>query len=333
VNAGQLDGPHGADAPRSPLAIQRSRRGRWDRPFLLLLAAVGGSYVVLIVAMLAADLAYTTPAHLLEALDSEPIRYAIFLSLISCSITAILSVWVAVPLGYVMARWDDGPIRARLDALARPVERTVGRWLASLVRLLNPKLWIDALLDIPVVLPPLVLGLSLLILFNLPLDARPDLPRHERATLENWLRATFGLRVTYGVPSVILAQFAVACAFAVRTMRVTFDQITPRQEQVALTLGCSRAQAFWLVVLPEALRGVVTAATLAWARALGEFGPILVFSGATRMRTEVLSTTVFLELSVGRLEAAVAVSLLMVAAAAIVLAIVRVYGLESYRQS
>jgi molybdate transport system permease protein len=317
----------------SPAAIRRSRRGKWDRPFLLLLTAIGGSYVVLIVAMLVADLAYTTPDHLLEALDSAPIRYAIFLSLISCSITAILSVWVAVPLGYVMSRWDDEPIRRFLDRLARPVERAAGRWLASLVRLLNPKLWIDALLDIPVVLPPLVLGLSLLILFNIPLDFHSELPRQDRLTLENWLRGTFGLRVTYGVPSVILAQFAVACAFAVRTMRVTFDQITPRPEQVALTLGCSRAQAFWLVVLPEALRGVVTAATLAWARALGEFGPILVFSGATRMRTEVLSTTVFLELSVGRLEAAVAVSLLMVAAAAIVLAIVRVYGLETYRQT
>ena len=67
--------------------------------------------------------------------------------------------------------------------------------------------------------------------------------------------------------------------------------------------------AFWLVVLPESRRGIITAATLAWARALGEFGPLLVFAGATRLRTEVLSTTVFLELSVGRLEAAVAVSL------------------------
>jgi len=72
--------------------------------------------------------------------------------------------------------------------------------------------------------------------------------------------------VTYAIPSVILAQFAVACAFAVRTMLVTFDQISPRCEQVALTLGCNRSQAFWRVALPEARRGVLTAATLAWAR-------------------------------------------------------------------
>jgi molybdate transport system permease protein len=80
------------------------------------------------------------------------------------------------------------------------------------------------------------------------------------------------------------------------------------------------------VVLPQAWRGVVAAFTIAWARSLGEFGPILVFAGATRMRTEVLSTTVFLELSVGQLEAAVAVSLIMIAAAIVVLAIVRLLG-------
>ena len=76
-------------------------------------------------------------------------------------------------------------------------------------------------------------------------------------------------------------------------------------------------QAFSRVVLPEAHRGMLTAATLAWARSLGEFGPLLVFAGATRNKTEVLSTTVFLELSIGDLEAAVAVSLIMVVAAVV----------------
>src|SRR5262249_28483630 len=153
-------------------------------------------------------------------------------------------------------------------------------------------------------------GLSLLILFQ---------------GVPEWLSH----RVTYAVPAVILAQFAVSCAFAVRTLRVTFDQINPRCEQGALTLVCSRGQAFWRGVLAPARGGLVTAGTIAWARALGEFGPILVFAGATRLRTEVLSTTVFLELSVGNLEAAVAVSLLMVGAAAVVLLVVRLYGMDA----
>jgi molybdate transport system permease protein len=269
-----------------------SIRARSDAPFLMSLGIIGGLYLLLIVAMLVADASYTSPGHLLEALQSEPIQFAIWLSLISCSITTILSVWVAVPTGYLLSRWQRD-----------------GRWPAL-------RHVIDATLDIPIVLPPLVIGLSLLILFQ-------TFPGRwiERQT-QHWL----GTPITYAVPSVILAQFAVAAAFAVRTMRVTFDQLNPRSEQVALTLGCSRSQAFFMVVLPEARRGMLTAATLAWARSLGEFGPILVFSGATRMRTEVLPTTVFLELSVGRIEAAVAVSLLMVACALIVLVIVRVFG-------
>jgi molybdate transport system permease protein len=233
--------------------------------------------------MLAADASFTSPHHIWRALHSPEIRYAIRLSLISCTITAILSVWVAVPIGYLMSR-----------------------------RSFPGKSLIDAFLDIPIVLPPLVIGLSLLILFQTSVG---------RAIESR-------ISITYEIPSVILAQFSVACAFAVRTLRATFEQINPRREQVALTLGCRRSQAFWMVVFPEARRGLLTALTLAWARALGEFGPILVFSGATRMRTEVLPTTVFLELSVGNLEAAVAVSLLMVIAAILVLVVIRVYGVE-----
>src|SRR5689334_22961732 len=72
--------------------------------FYLSLSLLGGVYVVLIVALLIADLDFTTPDHLFEALASPAIQYAIKLSLISCSITAILSLWVAVPLGYLLAR-------------------------------------------------------------------------------------------------------------------------------------------------------------------------------------------------------------------------------------
>lgn len=254
-----------------------------DLPFFLGMGVIGAAYLTLIIAMLVADAAFTSPGHLLAALDSPEIRYAIRLSLISCTLTTILSVWVAVPIGYLMSRHQ-----------------------------FPGKLLVDAILDIPIVLPPLVIGLSLLILFQ--------------SSLGQWIESY--VQVTYEIPSVILAQFMVACAFAVRTMRVTFDQISPRQQRVALTLGCNTGQAFWLVVLPEARRGMLTAATLAWARSLGEFGPILIFSGATRMKTEVLPTTVFLELSVGNIEAAVAVSLIMVAAAVVVLVIARVFGLQ-----
>jgi molybdate transport system permease protein len=237
----------------------------------------------MIVALLLADIHYAAryPGPVWETMGTEEIRYAIWLSLVSCSITAILSLWVAVPLGYLMSRVN-----------------------------FPGKTLLDCLLDIPIFLPPLVVGLSLLILFRqTPLRALDD----------RW-------EIAFHVPAVIIAQFAVASAFAVRTMRSTFDNLSPRLEQVAWTLGCSRAQAFSLVVLPQAWRGILTAGTLAWARALGEFGPILVFAGSTRKRTEVLPVSVHMELSIGNLEGAVGVSLLMVVIALAVLVVVRLLG-------
>jgi molybdate transport system permease protein len=268
--------------------------------FYVCLSVIGGTYVLLIVAMLLADATYMagqtlkaasagdhpwaavlTQNPIAAALADPKIRYSIWLSLISCTLAAVISLIVAVPLGYLLSRHEF------------PGKRLL-----------------DAVLDIPIVLPPLVVGLSLLILFQFPPFA--------------W----FGRSIVYQVPAVVIAQFSVACAFAVRTMKSTFDHIDPRCEQVAITLGCSRAQAFGTVVLPEASRGMMTALTLAWARALGEFGPLMIFAGATRMKTEVLSTTVFLEMNVGNIEAAVAVSLIMVAAAIVVLIVTRVWGVR-----
>ncbi len=260
---------------------------RSDRPFLVGLGLLGGLYVLLLVAMLAADLFYTSWEEMGRTLASPEIRFAIVLSLVSSVASAILSVIVAVPLGYLLSRHEF------------PGKRLV-----------------DALIEIPVVLPPLVVGLSLLILFQ----SRPG------AAFQEWI----GIKITYAVPAVILAQFAVAAAFAARTMKVTFDQLDPRTEQVAMTLGCTRGQAFRRVVLPEAERGILAAATVAWARSLGEFGPVLVFAGTTRMKTEVLSTSVFLELSIGRLDASVAVSVIMVAMAVAVLLVVRTFGGQDY---
>ena len=220
------------------------------------------------------------PNPLVQALRSRDIQFSIMLSLISCTITTLLSIWVAVPIGYLMSRFE-----------------------------FRGKPLIDTLLDIPIVLPPLVVGLSLLILFRYA----PD-----------WLSDS----VVYKWPAVVLAQFMVACAFAVRTMRVTFDQIPQRYEQVALTLGCNRQQAFWRVIMPQAKGGLLAAATLAWARALGEFGPILVFAGATRQKTEVLPTSAFLELQAGRTEGMLAVSLIMIGAAVIVFILARTLGMK-----
>jgi molybdate transport system permease protein len=247
-------------------------------------------YAGIIVAMILADMKYATVDAIWNAIRDPNIQDSCLLTMITCTISALLSVFFAVPIGYLLAR-----------------HRFPGRSI------------FDALLDVPIVLPPLVIGLSLLILFHQVPFFGND--------LEEWIGRTFpGAGVTFRVPAVILAQFVVACAFAIRTVKTTFEQIDSRPERMALTLGCNRSQAFWLVMLPQAGRGILTGGTLAWARALGEFGPILVFAGATRGRTEVLSTSVFLEINIGNLPGAVAISLLMIVLAIAVILVVRLFG-------
>ena len=133
---------------------------------------------------------------------------------------------------------------------------------------------------------------------------------------------------TVGHKEDVIAQFTVAAAFAIRTMRVVFEQIDPRAEQVALTLGCNRGQAFFAVALPQAWRGVIAAFTLAWARSLGEFGPILIFAGVTPFKTEVLSSSVYLAFNRSDLRAAVAASIIMVSLSVVVLVLTRVLGIS-----
>lgn len=251
-----------------------------DAPFLIGFAVIGGAYVLLIVLMIVADMSRTSPSAMMEALADKNIQYSIKFTLISCTISAICAIWVAVPIAYLMSRFS-----------------------------FRGSHFLDAILDIPIVLPPLIIGISLLVLFNY---------------FPSWISEN----VVLAKPAVIIAQFTVACAFAVRSLRITFDHIPQRYENVAMTLGCNRSQAFWRVVLPQARNGVITALMLAWARSLGEFGPILVFAGSTRMYTEVLSTTVFLELQSGRMEAVIAVSLIMIFAAVVVLVCTRMLGMR-----
>src|SRR4051812_29476392 len=118
-----------------PDASTKAIPRRSDVPFIASLVILGGVYVVLIVAMVLAEAYHTTWGGIQTVLRSPTLQYAIWLSLISCTITTILCLWVAVPLAYLMSRWE-----------AQGVWRHV-------------KLLVDGIIDIPIVLPPLVVGL------------------------------------------------------------------------------------------------------------------------------------------------------------------------------
>ncbi|MEC9092385.1 MAG: ABC transporter permease [Planctomycetota bacterium] len=277
------------------------------------MCALGGFYLALILSMLLVDFQFANASDILESLKDERVQFSIGLSLLSCTISGIVSIWIAIPTGFVLARFDNASITSRYRN--RPITKKtllLGRYL------------VDTLLDIPIVLPPLVIGISLLVLFQTSWGRMVD-----DAARSFFSAIGFpGIRgITYEIPAIILAQVTVGAAFAIRTMRDTFEQIDPRPEQVALTLGASPAQSFSRVALPQAWRGGVAAFTLAWARSLGEFGPILIFAGTARMKTEVLSTTVYLNFQFGNLRGAVVASLILVIIAVSVLIVTRMLTL------
>ena len=284
------------------------------RAFWITLSLICAAYLLFWVFMLGATATYTSPVEIWNVLMSREIRYATGLSLITCTIAAVASVVIAVPIGYLVSR-----------------SRFPGRSV------------VDAALDIPIVLPPMVVGLCLLIFFQTHLGNLIEHGIHKgewiylfrklnEAGKEVWawkFKSPItipGIPFTYTVAGVALAQFVIAAAFAIRTMRGVFDHLPSRPEDVAMTLGCTRWQAVWHVTLPAARRGMFAAGSVAWARSLGEFGPVLVFAGATRMKTEVLPTSVWLAWSVGELEQGVAVSLLMIALSMAVLIGIKLTG-------
>ena len=266
----------------------RSRRsapvGGWASR---LFAAAMLTFVVLFVggwlALFSADVAYTNWSSVREVIHSREIRAALWLSLWTSGLSVLIGVVFAIPMGYALSRY---------------------RFPGHVV--------VDSLFDLPILLPPLIIGLSLLVFF--------------RTDFGQFLEQS-GFKFVFQKKGIILCQFLSAASFGIRAVKLTFDGIDPRLEHVALTLGYGRAGAFFWVALPLAWRGIVAGAMLIWTKAFGLFGPLMVFVGAVRMRTEVLPTTIYLEQSVGRIEVALAVTILMLLLATAALVGVRAVGL------
>jgi len=167
---------------------------------------------------------------------------------------------------------------------------------------------IDSLLDLPIVISPVALGAALLVFFNTPLGQ----------VINNNV-----VQFVFSVPGIVLAQFTIVSALAVRLLKSTFDSIDTRYEQVARTLGCSKPEAFFKVMLPLAKNGLVAASILTWARAVGEFGATVTLAGATAMKTETLPISIALSLASANIEQAVALILILVAISLLALLLVR----------
>ncbi|MFP4497174.1 MAG: ABC transporter permease [Vulcanimicrobiota bacterium] len=175
---------------------------------------------------------------------------------------------------------------------------------------------VDTIIDFPIVLPPAVVGICLLILFRYPIMQK--------------MQDLSGIEFVYSQPGIVLAQFSIAASFGIRSIKAAFDSINPRFEQVARTLGCSPSKAFWKVTLPLAKDGIIAGIVVTWARAIAEFGPILFFCGATRMKTDVMPVAIFLNISIGHIEMAVAICILMMITSGFTLILFKKLGGKGY---
>jgi molybdate transport system permease protein len=220
---------------------------------------------------------------LIAVAGTSPVLAALALSLTTTAVSLVLTVAIGLPLAIVLAR------------------RTFrGKWL------------VEALVDLPIVLPPAVAGLALLLVFG------------RRGLLAAPLQAA-GLDIAFTTFAVILAQTFVSAPFFVRAARAGIAGVDRDLEDAARVDGATERQVFGSVTVPLAGATLAAGLVMSWARALGEFGATIMFAGNVEGRTQTLPLVVYSEFQAGELDASIAAAAILILAALGVLVAVRVF--------
>jgi molybdate transport system permease protein len=151
---------------------------------------------------------------------------------------------------------------------------------------------LDAVLTLPMVMPPTVLGYYLLVLIG------------SHSALGSWLIEHFGIRLIFTWQGAVIAALLVSFPLVFKAARAAFETIDPQLEDAARTLGIHEVAIFFRVSLPLAWRGILAGLLLSFARALGEFGATLMVAGSIPGRTQTLSIAVYEAVQAGQDDAA-----------------------------
>ncbi len=197
--------------------------------------------------------------------DQDPgyIWTALALSLKVASCATLLCLVMGVAVGYLLAR-----------------------------RRLPGRDWVDALLTLPLIMPPTVLGYYLLVVIG------------RRGPLGGWLYETFGIQLVFTWQGAVIAASLVAFPFTFKSARAAFEAVDRQLEEAARVLGVSEWALFFRVTLPLAWRGILAGVLLCFARALGEFGATLMVAGSIPGKTQTLSIAVYEAVQAGHDEVA-----------------------------
>lgn len=249
-------------------------------------AVAGGVLLALLLLPIATLMLTSSPAAIARGLSHPLAGQALWLSVK----TTLLSLAIVITLGTPLAMW---------------LARARGRTSALL----------QAAVELPIVLPPAVLGLSLLLALGRRGPFGP-------------LLESLGISLPFSTAAVVLAQTIVCAPFYVQAARVGLQAIDPDLELVARTLGASPREVLLRVTLPLAAPALLTGAALAWARALGEFGATLLFAGSLPGRTQTLPLAIYGALE-SDIDAARAIAIVLCAVAFVLLALLRVLASRS----
>lgn len=182
--------------------------------------------------------------------------------------------------------WFTAWISALSTLLILPPGLVVAWWLAR--RNWRGKSVVETLVSLPLVMPPVATGLILLKIFG------------RRGMIGGFFFRTFDLDIVFTWRAVLIAVGVMSFPLLVRSARVAFEEVNPRLEQIARTLGAGEWRVFFSITAPLALRGIAGGMILAFARALGEFGATIMVAGNIPGQTSTLSLDIFQAVQLGQ---------------------------------
>jgi len=272
------------DAAGTPAAARRTSQRRssaWGERSLAALAALFALFLGLpIVTLIGRAI---LDGSLAKAIASPVVFDALSLSLVTTAISLVITVSLGLPLAFVLAR-----------------------------REFRGKGWLEAIVDLPIVLPPSVAGLALLLVFG-------------RRGLLSAPFEVLGIAIPFTTIAVILAQTFVSAPFFIRSARTGIAGVERDLEDAARVDGASERQLFRTITVPLASAALAAGLVMTWARSLGEFGATIMFAGNVEGRTQTLPLVVYGEVQAGELDASIAAAAILVMAAFGVLVAVRVF--------
>ncbi|MEP6662083.1 MAG: molybdate ABC transporter permease subunit [Verrucomicrobiota bacterium] len=186
--------------------------------------------------------------------------------------------------------WQIVWFTAWVSALSTIMILPLGLGVAWLLARFNwpGKSLVETFISLPLVMPPVATGLILLKIFG------------RRGTIGGFLHGHFDLDIIFTWRGVLIALGVMSFPLLVRSARVAFEEVNPRLEQMARTLGAGNFRVFRTITLPLAARGVAAGMILAFARALGEFGATIMIAGNIPGKTSTLSLAIFQNVQLGQ---------------------------------